>query len=53
LHGRSACQAYDHDQSSRYPKRQRLAIFQSILSDPAAIIKQMEEPGMADEQSSP
>jgi hypothetical protein len=48
LHGRSACQAYYHDKSSRYPKRQRIAIFQSILSATAAIIKQMEEPDRLD-----
>ena len=44
LQGRSACEFYHHDKSPRYPKRQRLAIFQSILSDATATINHMEEP---------
>ena len=48
LKGRSACQVYYGQKSIRYPKRQRLAIFQSIFSDATATINHMEEPERRD-----
>lgn len=48
LHGRSACQVYYQDKSIRFPKRERVTIFKSILSDATATINQMEEPERPD-----
>ena len=42
LNGRSACEVY-YEKSIRYPKRERIAIFQSIFSDASATINHMEE----------
>jgi hypothetical protein len=48
LHGRSPCQAYYQNQSPPFPKRQRITIFQSILSAASATINPMKEPDRRD-----
>jgi hypothetical protein len=48
LDGRTACEAYRLTPDCRFTKRQRMAIFQSILSDVRVKLSQMEKPDRRD-----